>query len=115
MKVLGLPKPMNATMGAFWRARHANSKKWRRITADTTLLHGRPRRPLSKAKLTLARYSSVCPDFDGLVSSFKPVIDGLVDAGIIAGDKMDVIGAPTYQWFKAPPKEGYITIIVESA
>lgn len=115
LKILGLPKTVNNTMGQFWRARYANSKKWRRLVQETSLFHKRPTQPLTKAIVTLQRYSSVAPDFDGLVSSFKPLVDGLVDAGIISGDTMDIIGAPTYQWFKVKPKEGYVVIKVEAA
>lgn len=68
---------------------------------------------MAKAKLTLTRYSSKEPDFDGLCSSFKNVIDGLVEAGVIIDDKMSVIGQPTYAWVKCPPKKGKIKVVVE--
>lgn len=77
------------------------------------VLHGQPAAPLEKAKLTLERHSSVEPDFDGLVSSFKFIIDGLVDCGVLIGDKTSVIGRPDYQWVKASPKKGKIVVIVE--
>ncbi len=69
--------------------------------------------PLKKAHLTLTRHSSIRPDSDGLVSSFKHVIDGLVDTKIIVDDDYKTIGMPTYLWEKAPAKKGYITIKVE--
>lgn len=69
--------------------------------------------PLERARLTLTRYSSVAPDFDGLVSSFKHIIDGLIDAGVIVGDSMKVIGAPTYLWEKTSPAKGRVKVIVE--
>jgi Holliday junction resolvase RusA-like endonuclease len=71
-----------------------------------------PDRPLEKAEVTLIRYSSRSPDYDGLVHSFKPVVDALKKCLIIKDDNMQVIGRPEYQWIKASPKEGRIEIIV---
>lgn len=73
----------------------------------------RPPEPLKYARLTLVRFSSVCPDFDGLVSSWKPVIDGLIHARIIEDDSMKNIGMPKFHWEKAPPKKGWILVRVE--
>jgi Holliday junction resolvase RusA-like endonuclease len=73
----------------------------------------RPPAPLKRAKLTLVRYSSVSPDFDGLVSSWKAPIDGLIHAGVIEDDSMEHIGVPAFHWEKAPPKRGKIFIGVE--
>jgi hypothetical protein len=72
-----------------------------------------PAAPLKRARLTLTRLSSSEPDFDGLVSGFKFVVDGLVLAGVLANDKASNIGQPQYRWEKAPPKGGRIRIRVE--
>lgn len=72
----------------------------------------RPAEPLERAHLILTRHSSSEPDFDGLAVSFKPVIDGLVEAGVLANDKSGNIGQPEYRWFKAPMKMGFITVEV---
>ncbi len=71
-----------------------------------------PAKPLEKARLTLTRYSSVEPDFDGLVSSFKHPIDGLIQAKVLENDKMSNIGVPTYAWEQVPPGKGKIRIEV---
>lgn len=68
---------------------------------------------LPKAHITLTRHSSRCPDYDGLVSSFKRAIDGLVDAQVIQDDSFHVIGASRYLWVKAPPGKGFVTIKIE--
>lgn len=73
----------------------------------------KPKWPLKKAKLTLIRYSSVCPDSDGLVSGFKHIIDGLVIGRVLVNDKFENIGMPTYLWEKAAPRGGRIRVIVE--
>lgn len=72
-----------------------------------------PPKPLPMAKVTLTRCSSSEPDFDGLVGSFKNVLDGLVAALVIEDDKMSNIGAPDYRWEKASPGGGKIRIVVE--
>lgn len=68
---------------------------------------------LHRALLTLTRYSSSEPDFDGLVSGFKHVLDGLVDAGVIVNDKPSVIGSPSYLWRREKPGLGYITVRID--
>ena len=75
-------------------------------------LNARPPHPLQSATLALTRYSAREPDFDGLVSSFKHVIDGLVRSGIIADDKPSIIGQPAFYWHKTAPKNGHILIQV---
>ena len=72
-----------------------------------------PPKPLEKASLTLTRHSSVMCDFDGLVTSFKNCIDGLVLAKIILDDSPQIIGIPVYKQVKTKPKQGFITIKVE--
>ena len=108
----GLPKPVNQTTGKHWRHRYKNSKAWKE-TVGYHCLGLEPEMPLLRAKLTLIRRSSRCPDSDGLVSSFKPVIDGLVDAEIIADDTYKIIGMPEYKWEQVKPNDGHIEIIVE--
>jgi hypothetical protein len=46
------------------------------------------------------------------VSSFKWVVDGLINAGIIISDKPSVIGQPIYKWMKVAPKKGFIEVKV---
>ena len=111
-----LPKAVNAWRGKHWRVRYAEDQKWVRNIANI-LLSGRPlmkpASPLKKARLTLVRYSSRCPDHDGLVSSFKTVIDALVRNGVLEDDSYQHIGMPEYLWEKAPPKAGKIRVSVE--
>lgn len=69
---------------------------------------------LKKAKLSLIRHSSNECDFDGLVSSFKHVIDGLVVAQVIIDDKSSVIDQPSYSWeFRQRNLGGQISIKIE--
>lgn len=108
----GLPKMSNQSLRQHWRASRAEGTKWKDAVGLKTI-GKRPSEPLLKAKLTLIRCSSVEPDYDGLVSSFKHVIDGLVKSGILVSDKMSHIGAPAYLWELTAPKKGKIKVRIE--
>jgi hypothetical protein len=107
----GLPRTTNGSHG-HWRAKHARNKALKaRVFASCW--HLRPDSPLTLARITLTRISSVEPDFDNLVISFKPVVDGLRQAGIIIDDKRKNVGRPEYLWEKCKPGGGHIKIKVE--
>jgi len=108
----GLPRTTNQLTRMHWRMKHKHSVEWKR-TVWAKCWHLKPPAPLGKAKLTLTRLSSQECDFDGLVSSFKHVIDGLVDSGVLTGDTMSIIGQPTYLWEKCAPRKGHIKVKVE--
>lgn len=124
-EIAGLPKMTN-TSRVHWTKKMREAKKWKELVQGEvhnylarkvflSQFGGEfPFSALSKANITLTRYSSVEPDFDGLVSSFKHVIDGLKVAGVIIDDKASVIGQPKYLWEKAKPRMGKIKVRVES-
>ena len=111
----GLPETTNAARhsNGHWSARHKKDKSWKQQVWLEAQQKGRPKKPLHKATVTLIRYSASEPDFEGLVSSFKTILDGLTEAGVIANDSMSVIGQPIYYWRKAKLKEGKIEVFVE--
>jgi len=53
------------------------------------------------------------PDYDGLVSAFKSVVDGLKEAGVILDDKYENTGPWNCVWRKAKSKQGFVRVIVE--
>jgi hypothetical protein len=106
----GLPKMTNSMMSS-WRARYGHAKKWK--VAVALECHRQKIPLLKKARLTLTRFSAVESDFDGLVSGFKHLIDGLVEAGVLPSDKMSVIGQPIYRWEFAKRGKGRVTIAIE--
>lgn len=53
------------------------------------------------------------PDYDGLVGSFKYVVDGLVKAGVIVDDKTSVIGDSKYNWVKSKKIDQRIEVEIE--
>jgi hypothetical protein len=73
----------------------------------------KPTTPLKKARVTVVRHSSVAPDYDGLVSGAKSVIDGLVECGVLEDDSLAHIGMPSFSWEKCKKGEGRLTITIE--
>lgn len=110
----GLPGTTNALM-VHWRVRQRHTQKWKSAVYVECIRSGLPPEPLEKARLTFTRCSAKECDFDGLVSSFKSLCDGLITAGVIKDDKPSVIGQPTYLWEYARPKKGKVKIKVEAA
>lgn len=96
-----------------WAMKVKEARHWHQAVLAATSAH-KPEIPLFKAKLTLTRISSSCPDSDGLVSSFKHVVDGLRHAKIIKDDKFINIGMPEYRWEKGAKGNGHIEITVEA-
>lgn len=111
-EIMELPKRINTQQGKGWIVNYAHAKKWQGLVAAATL-GKRPAKPLERARLTLIRYSSAPPDFDGLVSGFKHVIDALRRLRVLQDDSMKHIGRPDYLWEKALPKKGKIKVRVE--
>lgn len=109
-----LPETTNSGGRQHWSHKVRQAKRWKWLVG-LRIGHHKPLEPLKKAKIVLTRASSRVPDADGLVSSFKHVIDGLVVHDVILDDSMTVIGMPEYKWTKAPPKNGYIEVEVFEA
>ncbi len=106
-----LPK-MGLNANSNWRSRWAHAKSIKREVWRLTWPH-RPPEPLEHAKVSIERCSSVRPDYDNLCAGAKHVVDGLVEAGILAGDKFENIGTPVYTWSKAAPSHGCVRVKVE--
>ena len=110
--IYDLPKTINSIGRKHWAVKKKEAHRWHVLVLYCVSKH-RPSKPLKKAKLHLIRFSTMSPDFDGLVSSFKHVIDGLVNARVLEDDKFSNIGQPTYEWKKAKPKEGKIWVEIK--
>ena len=111
IEIIGLPKTSN-THYSKWYVAASERKKWR-TKSKQAAWHLRPVSPLKSYRLTCVRHSSAQPDFDNLAISFKSVVDGLKDAGIVEDDKAEYCLERYYKWEKTPPRGGKITIIVE--
>lgn len=115
LELPGLPRMTNPSgaKSTHWRVVKAERDQWKGIVHSIAKAAGLPRAPCKTARLHLTRYSSVSPDPDGLVSGFKAIVDGLVEAGVLANDRFENIGMPTYDWQKVKPKQGRIRVVVE--
>lgn len=112
IEIPGLPKTVNALGRAHWSVKVKHNNLWFGLVQWGVIRAGKPKEPLKKALVTLTRYSSSEPDFDGLTSSFKCILDSLIKCGVLEDDKMSVIGQPTYVWEKCKRDEGKIKIEV---
>lgn len=112
-ELTGLPRMTNGGGGTrnHW-VLHKLAQEWKGRAILAAKAEGLPEVPLKTARLVLTRYSSVSPDPDGLVSGFKPIVDGLVAAGVLENDRFDNIGMPDYRWEKVPQRAGKVRVEV---
>lgn len=86
-----LPKSLNKALRSNrWKNNQLN-KAWDMMVLGK-VLHKRPPEPLKKARIKIVRHFYRTLDYDGLVGSLKPVVDGLVAAGILIDDSWNVLG-----------------------
>lgn len=87
-----------------WRKNHHERIQWTNYIACN--IRGRPAEPLTKAKLSIVRHSHRMLDYDGLVGSMKPVVDSLVQLGILSDDSWTVLGAWNVSQKYRPKSDG---------
>ena len=121
-EIPGLPE-LPQKRRSYWVIKKA-ADRWREVV-KLTVKQRRPPDPLSSALITLTRRSSVEPDYDNLVASFKPVVDALTlskknnrgrmiwRADVLVDDRPSVL-ARRYLWEKAPPGKGSIHVVVQA-
>jgi hypothetical protein len=108
-EIPGLPKMANGGHG-HWAKDHKARAKWKHDVG--VCLMGKVRgRPWVKARAVFTRCSFTEPDYDGLVHGFKPIVDGLVEFGLLADDGPGYL-VRDYKWEKAPRKGGKIRVEV---
>lgn len=108
----GLPETTNQVLAMGLRARMRRKAYWKDLVWKLTA-GKRPAVPLARATLTLIRCSTTRPDPDGLVSSFKHIIDSLTLSRVLENDRHENIGFPNYGWAHAKMGAGHCLIIVE--
>ncbi len=109
--LFGLPKMANRTRGQHFRVYMKHRDEWAQ-KVHGSIAGKLPEEPLKRARIELTRFSSIEPDFDGLVSSFKAILDAL-RGRVILDDRPSCIGSPLCKWEKTAPKQGRIKVIVE--
>lgn len=92
LRVEGLPRSLNKSLS---RSALKNSqsyiKNWR--TKIWRMSWGKePEKPLEKAEIKIIRHCKKFLDADNALASFKPIIDGIVDANVIKDDSWTVTG-----------------------
>jgi Holliday junction resolvase RusA-like endonuclease len=116
-EIEGLPKMTN-TMRVHWRVIQKERKLWKervRLAVLNNQLNGaRQFKPLTRAEVSITRFSSRQPDFDGMVSAGKSLLDGLVEAQVLIDDSQQVIGQPKYYWEQSRPGKGKVRVRVEA-
>lgn len=105
-----LPKTQNQLNSMHWRSRHNHARKWHQLVHFAMAAHRTDEMPIKSCELILTRHSSRQCDFDGLVGSFKPIIDGLVKSGVLLDDRPEIIGHPLYKWEQVKRTEARISI-----
>jgi hypothetical protein len=112
-EIEGLPK-ITTNANSNWRTRWAQARRWKDLVRQRIDFKSKPQSPILRARVICTRFAhGARPDSDNLRSSFKHVIDGLVEVGVLANDDFNSIGEPIVLWEKAKPKQGKIKIIVE--
>lgn len=108
-----LPDSLNKGLRGHRMKYFAKNKKW------DFLIFGMvrsklPPKPLAKARITIVRHFWRSLDYDGLVGSMKPVVDALVDAGVLIDDAYKVTGPwIVTQEFREKKAGPLLTICVE--
>lgn len=108
-----LPESLNKGLRAHRMKYQQKNKMWDLLIFGM-VRQKLPAQPLTKARLTIVRHSWRQLDYDGLVGSLKPIVDALVDAGVLADDTYAVTGPWVVTQEFRPKKEGpLLTVRVE--
>lgn len=81
---------LNQLLSKGWKFRHFKFLKIKNEIKLKVSGHA-PASPLTQFKISINRHATKTLDFDGLVASLKPIIDGLVLAGVLKNDDWTLI------------------------
>ena len=110
-----LPKMTNQLLRRHWSFIMKEKDLWHGLVREKVLSHKRAFgdfEPFKTVRIEFMRASTQEPDWDGLVSGFKFVTDGLVKAGVMIDDTPSVIKSADYKWIKCSKKEQGIFVCV---
>jgi hypothetical protein len=108
----GLPDLQGHRSRVHWAKRHRHDRQWREAVGWAAKDWRLPA-PFDFAHVVFTRFSSSEPDHDNLVASCKPLVDGLVDAGVLVDDSPRHVTC-SYRWERAKRGEGHVRIAVWS-
>ncbi len=108
-----LPDSLNKGLRGHRMKYFAKNKRWDLLIFG--MVRNRlPDKPLTKARITIVRHFWRQLDYDGLVGSMKPIVDALVDAGVLADDNYKVTGPWIVTQEHRPKSAGpLLTVCVE--
>ena len=102
----------NKILGRNYFAKHSVFKQAKNEIIKLSL-GKRPLQPLTSFQITATRHASRFLDYDNLVSSFKPFIDGLKLAKVIQDDNWNYLRRDNYFPNQEKSKEKKIVITIE--
>ena len=93
-------------------AENANLRRWAKTTGtDRRVVFGGP--VTIEAHMTVQR--GVLPDCDAIAAAVKPVIDGIVDAGVILDDSPEDVRSITYHAPKRSDGRRLVVLVREAS
>lgn len=107
-----LPPTLNSLLRLHWAKRKRLNDLWHRIV-DHHVGSSKPRRPLTRARVTMIRRGLKELDYDNLAGSFKCVLDSLKYCGVLKDDTMTCIGQTKYIFEKVKRKDVGIHVLIE--
>lgn len=107
--IKGLPKIMSNGSHGHWAVNYKMRKTWRNLVKQA-IGTNKPSVPLKVASAEFIRCSNREPDFDNLCISFKSIVDGLVEHGILENDKPSNLPNAQYKWEHVKSGQGHVKI-----
>lgn len=108
------PTDSNKILGRNKFAKHSIFKKVKNEVIKATL-GKRPANPLTSFQITATRHSSRFLDYDNLIASLKPAIDGLKLSKVILDDNYNLLNRANYFPEQVKSTEKKIVLRVEEA
>lgn len=100
-----LPDSLNKALRKNRFKANRQNHKWDFLIAG--MCRGKlPPHPLPKAQIRIVRHFYRTLDYDGLVGSMKPVVDALVECGVIESDSWNVLGVWDVTQVHRPKAQG---------
>lgn len=107
-----LPQLPNQIMYQHWSKKMNEAKRWKALVLSMCILHKIKDLKLKNSRIYFTRFSSNKPDKINNAASFKHVLDGLTEAGVIVDDAPEFVD-DKYAWEKTSRLNGHITIKIE--
>jgi Holliday junction resolvase RusA-like endonuclease len=99
-----IPPSLNQLLSKGWRFRHFNFLKIKNEIKNQCSGQA-PTIPLTNFKISINRLTTKQLDIDNFISSLKPVLDGLVMAGVIQDDNWQLLNKLQFGQEKIKGKE----------